>query len=91
VPGVPVVDGSDVDAGGVSVGRDKPGRVGGRVDVTKIDLVDAGVSSDTVIHEPRLRLMIESNIQIFFMQGFYKNNIKSTVPKAFPKKTRLSC
>ena len=67
VPGVVVVDASGVDAGGVSVGRDKPGRVGGRVDVMKIDLVGAGVSSETLMHEPRLRLMMESKIQIFFI------------------------
>ena len=72
VPGV--VDESGVDAGGVSVGRDKPGLVGGRVEVTKIDLVGAGVSSETLMHEPRVRLMMESRIQIFFIQGFYLAN-----------------
>jgi hypothetical protein len=71
VPGVVVVEESGVDGGGVSVGRDKPGLVGGRVDVMKTDLVGAGVSSETLMHEPRLRLMRESNIQIFFIQGFY--------------------
>lgn len=71
VPGVVVVDESGVDGEGVSVGRDKPGLVGGRVDVMKTDLVGAGVSSETLMHEPRLRLMRESNIQIFFIQGFY--------------------
>ena len=74
VPGVPVVDESGVDGEGVSVGRDKPGRVGGRVEVMKMDLVGAGVSSETLMHEPRLRPMIESNIQIFFIQGFYFAN-----------------
>ena len=75
VPGVVVVDESAVDGEGVSVGRDKPGRVGGRVEVTKIGRVGAGVSSETLMHEPRLRLMMESNIQIFFMRGFYCANI----------------
>ena len=71
VPGVVVVDESGVAGEGVSVGRDNPGLVGGRVDVMKTDLVGAGVSSETLMHEPRLRLMRESNIQIFFIQGFY--------------------
>jgi hypothetical protein len=68
VPGVVVVDASAVDTGGVSVGRDKPGRVGGRVDVMKIDLVGAGVSSETLMHEPRLRLRMASKNQIFFIR-----------------------
>ena len=75
VPGVVLVDESGVDGEGVSVSRDKPGLVGGRVDVMKIDLVGAGVSSETLMHEPRLRLMRESNIQIFFIQGFYMEKI----------------
>jgi hypothetical protein len=70
VPGVVVVNGSGVDGEGVSVGRDKPGLVGGRVDVMKIDLVGAGVSSETLMQEPRLRLRMASNIQIFFIRGF---------------------
>jgi hypothetical protein len=78
VPGVVVVDGSGVDGEGVSVGRDKPGLVGGRVDVMKTDLVGAGVSSETLMHEPRLRLMMESNIQIFCMRGFYFGKIKAS-------------
>lgn len=65
------MDESGVAGEGVSVGRDNPGLVGGRVDVMKTDLVGAGVSSETLMHEPRLRLMRESNIQIFFIQGFY--------------------
>ena len=69
------MDESGVDGAGVSVGRDKPGRVGGRVEVMKIGLVGTGVSSETLMHEPRLRLMRESNIQIFFIQGFYMEKI----------------
>ena len=80
VPGVAVVDGSGVDGAAVSVGRDKPGLVGGRVEVTKTGLVGAGVSSETLMQEPRLRLRMESNIQIFFIQGFYFAKIKTIVP-----------
>jgi hypothetical protein len=75
VPGVVVVDESGVDGEGVSVGRDKPGLVGGRVDVMKTDLVGAGVSSETLMQEPRLRLRRASSIQVFFIQGFYFENI----------------
>jgi hypothetical protein len=67
VPGVVVVDESGSGGEGVSVGRDKPGRVGGRVDVTKTDLVEAGVSSETLTQEPRLMLTSRSNIQNFFI------------------------
>ena len=67
VPGVVVVDESGEGGEGVSVGRDKPGRVGGRVDVTKTDLVEAGVSSETLTQEPRLMLTSRSNIQNFFI------------------------
>jgi hypothetical protein len=38
------MDASGVEVNGTSVGRDKPGFVGGRVEVTKKDLVGAGVS-----------------------------------------------
>jgi hypothetical protein len=69
VLGVVVVDRSGVDGGGVSVGRDKPGRVGGRVDVMKTDLVGAGVSSETLMQAPRLKLVSTSSIQIFFIEG----------------------
>jgi hypothetical protein len=69
VPGIVVVDGSGVEVEGVSVAKDKPGLVGGRVEVTKTDLVAAGVSSETVMHEPRLRHRMESNIQIFCIGG----------------------
>jgi hypothetical protein len=71
VPGVVVVDVSGVDGEGVSVGRDKPGFVGGRVDVMKTDLVGAGVSSETLMHEASVKAISSITIQIFFMWGFY--------------------
>lgn len=77
VPGVVVVDESGVDGGGVSVGKAKPGLVGGRVDVTKIALVGTGVSSENVMHELRLRLVSRSNVQIFFISGFYLGNMRA--------------
>ena len=40
-----VVDGSGVEVGGISVGRDKPGLVGGRVEVTKRGAAGAGVAA----------------------------------------------
>src|SRR5688572_15814754 len=46
------VDASGVVVGGISVGSDKPGLVGGRVEVTKRGAVGAGVSSETLIHAP---------------------------------------
>jgi hypothetical protein len=80
VPGVVVVDESGVDGEGVSVGRDKPALVGGRVEVIKIDRVGAGVSSETLMHEPRMKLGRASKIQIFFMWRFYNAMIKKSVP-----------
>jgi hypothetical protein len=88
VPGVVVVDGSGVDGEGVSVGRDMPGLVGGRVDVMKTDLVGEGVSSETLMHEPRVSAARKSNIQIFFIRGFYFGKIKSIIP-TLPSITRL--
>jgi hypothetical protein len=70
-PGVVVVDGSGVEVGGMSVGKDKAGRVGGRVDVTKTGATGAEVSSETVTQEPRLRLVMIRNIQIFFIRKLY--------------------
>jgi hypothetical protein len=78
VPGVGVVDPSGVDVGGASVGRDKPCFVGGRVDVTKIGAVGAGVSSETLMHEPRPRLRRASNIQIFCIGEFYFGKINAS-------------
>jgi hypothetical protein len=53
--GVVVVNASGVEVGGISVGRDKPGLVGGRVEVTKSGAAGAGVSSETFTHAPRPR------------------------------------
>jgi hypothetical protein len=73
-PGVVVVDESGVDGEGVSVGRDKPGMVGGRVEVMKTDLVGAGVSSETLMHELMLKLVSRIIIQIFFIKGILLGN-----------------
>ena len=71
MPGVPVVEASGVsDAGdGVLVGRDRPGRVAGRVEVTK---TEAGVFTDsgeifTQAASPRPMSRMRS--QIFFIFG----------------------
>jgi hypothetical protein len=77
VPGVVDVDGSGVKVSEMSVGRDKPGRVGGRVDVTKSGAAVLAVSCETLRQELRLKLMSRSNIQIFFMRGFYLEMIKA--------------
>jgi hypothetical protein len=63
-----VVDASGVPVGRISVGREMLCLVGGRVEVTKIALVETGVSSATLMQEPRLRLATRSKLQIFFMQ-----------------------
>lgn len=81
VLGVVVVGGE-----GVSVGRDKPGFVGGSVEVTKTDLVGAGVSSETLMQEVRLIVVSRSNIhrvgiQIFFIARFYLGIIKKHRPE----------
>jgi hypothetical protein len=52
---------------GTSVGRAKPGLVGGRVDVTKRAGAEVGVSCETLTQEPRLRLISRRSIQIFFI------------------------
>ena len=70
-PGVVVVDGSGVEVGGMSVGKTNAGRVGGRVEVTKTGATGAGVSSETVTQEPRLRLAMIRNMQIFFIRKLY--------------------
>jgi len=67
VPGVVVVDVSGVEVDGTSVGRDKPGLVGGRVEVTKRGAALVAVSCETLMQAPRLRLVSRSTIQIFFM------------------------
>jgi hypothetical protein len=75
-PGVVVLDASEVEVGGISVGRDNPGFVGGRVEVTKRGGVFVAGSCETLIQEPRLRLMSRISIQIFFIQRFYFEIIK---------------
>ncbi len=72
VPGVVVVDGSGVEAvevGGIAVGSDKPGLVGGRVEVTKAGGAEVPVSCETWMQEPRLRLASRMWIQIFFIRA----------------------
>jgi hypothetical protein len=81
VPGVPVVEASGIAVDGVCVGRDNPTPVGGRVEVTKKDTVGNGVSSETFMQEPKLRLSTVSNIQVFFIGGFYIVNINRVVPR----------
>jgi len=75
--GVVVVDGSSVDVGGTSVGRDKPGLVGGSVDVTKMGSGGTGVSSETLTQALRLRHAIKRIIQILFIRKLYFENIGS--------------
>jgi hypothetical protein len=74
VPGVVDVDGSGVKVSEMSVGRDKPARVGGRVDVTKSGAAVLVVSWETLRQELRLKLMSRTNIQIFFMEGILLGN-----------------
>ena len=75
-PGVVVVDVSGVDVGEIAVGRDKLGLVGGRVDVTKRGASGVGVSSETLMHELRLRVVIRRSIQILFIWKLYTSIIK---------------
>jgi len=69
VPGVVDVDGSGVKVSEMSVGRDNPARVGGRVDVTKSGAAVLAVSCETLRQELSPKLMSRSNIQIFFIWG----------------------
>jgi len=72
VPGVVVVDASGVEAvdvGGNSVGRDNPGLVGGKVEVTKAGGTDVPISCETLMQEPRLRLVSRISTQIFFIRA----------------------
>jgi hypothetical protein len=77
---VVVVDASGVDAvelSGIAVGNDKPGLVGGSVEVTKAAGAPVAVCSDTLMQEPRLRLVSRMKIQIFFIRGgLYFKSIK---------------
>jgi hypothetical protein len=65
VPGVVVVDGSGVPVDGVSVGRDKPALVGGRVEVTKRGGVGAAACCEILIQELRVKAIMRVNIRIF--------------------------
>jgi hypothetical protein len=87
---VVVPDTASVEAGGVSVGRDRPGRVGGRVDVMKIAAVDTGVSSETVMQEPRLKLSRVTRNQIFFIGEFYCAKIRK-LKNVVPTLQRIPC
>jgi len=67
VPGVVVMDGSAVDDAGVAVGRDKPGFVGGRVEVTKAGGALVADSGASLMHDVSARLAASRPIQNFFM------------------------
>jgi hypothetical protein len=71
VPGVVVVDGSGVEVSAVAVGRARPGRVGGRVEVTKRTGVSVAVWGTTFTLEARTRLTSRIDIRINFMLRFY--------------------
>ena len=67
VPGVIVVDGSGVVVAGVAVGRDKPGRVGGRVEVTKRGGVSVKGPGASLMQDVRTKMASRMDILIFFM------------------------
>ena len=67
VPGVVVVDVSGVDDAGVAVGRDKPGFVGGSVEVTKGGGAFVAASGASLMHDVSARLAASRPIQNFFM------------------------
>ena len=69
------MDESRVDGVGMSVGRNNPRLVGGSVEVTKTERVGATVAGATVMQDPRLRLARRSNLQIFFIRGFYLGTV----------------
>lgn len=56
----------------------------------KIGAVETGVSSDNVMHEPRLKLMMANNIQIFFIERFYCAKIRKLKSIA-PTFQRILC
>jgi len=66
-PGVVVVEGSGVAVDGVAVGRDKPGLVGARVEVTKRGGASVVASGAILMQDARLKPRSRANIQIFFM------------------------
>jgi hypothetical protein len=71
VPGVIVTDGSAVDAVEVCVGMDGPGRVGGRVEVTKRGGAAVEGPGAILTQEVNGRIASRVHIQIFFMCKFY--------------------
>ena len=62
-----VVDGSSVAVNGVFVGRDKPGRVGGRVDVTKRGATSVAGSGAILTQDETIKLASRMDIQNFSM------------------------
>ena len=68
VAGVVVAEPSGAAVSGVAVSRDKPGRVGGRVEVTKRGGASVVGPGATLIQEARLRLVSTMQIQIFFIR-----------------------
>ena len=64
---VMVIDGSGVAVDGVAVGRDKPGLVGARVEVTKRGGASVVTSGAILMQDARLKPRNRANIQIFFM------------------------
>ncbi len=87
VVAVEVVEASGVEVVGMAVGTDKPGLVGGRVEVTKRGAAGAGVSSETLTHAPKLRLRHVSrrSIQIFFMARLYNETTSLTASTPWPE------
>jgi hypothetical protein len=65
--GVVVVDGSGVVVTAVAVGRDKPGLVGARVEVTKRGGASVVASGAILMQDVRLKPKRRANIQIFFI------------------------
>jgi hypothetical protein len=62
-----VVNGSGVVVDGVAVGRDKPCRVGGRVEVTKRGGASVEGSGASLMQDVRTKMANRMNILIFFM------------------------
>ena len=69
-------DGRSLLVSAVAVGRDRPGRVGGRVEVTKRTGVRVATWGTTFTHEARTRLASRIDIRSDFMQRFYFGMLK---------------
>jgi hypothetical protein len=67
-PGVIVVEASGVAVSGVAVDRDMPGRVGGRVEVTKLSGVRVAICGARLTQDARNRLPARMHVQSLFMQ-----------------------